>query len=146
VQVDRDFAMLQACDGRWPRVHASAAALPFAAGSFAGILCHRLLQHVPTAVERIRILSELARTTRGPVVVSFFDSRSLQHLRRIVRRALGKRRSGRGALARQTFAQELAAAGLRPLRWQPLRRFVAEQTLVLCTRVDRPSNRSTSTS
>jgi SAM-dependent methyltransferase len=144
VQVDRDLAMLQVCTGEWPRVRASAHALPFAEGTFAGILCHRLLQHIPGADERVRILRELARTSRGPIIVSFFDSCCLQHLRRILRRAFGKQRSGRGALSRGAFARELAAAGLRPLRWQPLRRFVAEQTLVLCTRVERPSIPATS--
>ena len=38
---------------------ASVVALPFPDDSFAGALCHRLLQHIPTAVERIDILREL---------------------------------------------------------------------------------------
>lgn len=132
VQVDRDPRMLRAAGSGRPRACASVHALPFADRTFAGVLCHRLLQHIPTAVERIDILRELARVSRGAIVVSFFDARSLQHARRMLRRWLGKTRSGRSAITRSAFLAECAAAGLRPLAMAPLRRFVAEQTLVLC--------------
>lgn len=134
VQVDRDPAMVRACPGERPRACASVHALPFADDAFAGALCHRLLQHIPTPVERIAILRELARVTRGPIVVSFFDARSLQHLRRRLRRRLGKLRSGRSAVARGAFLRELGQAGLRPVAVRALCRFVTEQTLVLCER------------
>lgn len=134
VQVDRDPAMVKACSGDRPRVCASANALPFVADTFGGALCHRLLQHIPTAAERIAILAELKRVTRGPIIVSFFDAFSLQHARRLVRRATGKNRSGRGAVSRANLRRELQAAGLQALAFAPLCRFVAEQTLVLCVR------------
>lgn len=134
VLVDRDPAMVRAANGDWHRACASCHALPFADDTFAGALCHRLLQHIPTAVERRDILRELARTTRGPIVVSFFDACSLQHLRRVVRRTFGKNRSGRSAVARRRFFAELHDAGLAVLAVAPLRRFLAEQTLVLCQR------------
>jgi hypothetical protein len=134
VLVDRDPAMVRAAPGDWLRACASCHALPFADDTFAGALCHRLLQHIPTAVERRDILRELARTTRGPIVVSFFDACSLQHLRRVVRRTFGKNRSGRSAVARRRFFAELHDAGLAVLAVAPLRRFLAEQTLVLCQR------------
>lgn len=134
VQVDRDPAMVRACGGDHGRVCASVHALPFRDGAFAGSVCHRLLQHIPTRVERIAILRELARVTRGPVVVSFFDACSLQHLRRVVRRGLGRRRSGRCAVGRRAFLAELREAGLNPVAVRALHRFVAEQTLVLCER------------
>ena len=134
VMLDSDAAMVALCDRARPRVCASVHALPFADDTFAGGLCHRLLQHIPTPVERIDILRELARVTRGPIVVSFFDARSLQHLRRCIRRAFGKQRSGRCAVSRRAFFAEVAAAGLRVVATRPLRRFVAEQTLALCVR------------
>ncbi len=133
VQVDRDLAMVTACGPGRPRACASVHELPFGDRTFAGALCHRLLQHIPTAVERIDILRELARVCRGPIVVSFFDACSLQHLRRVVRRRFGKVRSGRCAVRRHAFFAELRAAGLEVRAVHPLRRFVAEQTLVLCT-------------
>jgi SAM-dependent methyltransferase len=132
VQVDRDPAMVAACPPGHARACASVHALPFADGAFSGALCHRLLQHIPTAVERVAILRELARVTAGPIVVSFFDRCSLQHLRRTLRRCFGKPRSGRTAVARASFLREVHAAGLRPVAVRALRRFVAEQTLVLC--------------
>ncbi len=133
VQVDRDPAMVRACSGARPRACASAHALPFRDGAFAGVLCHRLLQHIPTPVERIGILRELRRVGGGVLIVSFFDACSLQHLRRRIRRWLGKRRSGRNGVRRAAFLRELAAAGWRPVTVVSLGRFVAEQTLVLCT-------------
>lgn len=136
VQVDRDPEMVAAAPGGSARACASVHALPFPDGCFAGALCHRLLQHIPTPGERIDILRELARVTRGPIVVSFFDSFSLQHLRRRLRRRLGARASGRSALSRRRLAAEIEAAGLRLLAVQPLRRFFSEQTLVLCERGD----------
>lgn len=132
VQLDRDHAMLRAAPGGRARVCASVHALPFADGAFAGALCHRLLQHIPTAAERIDILRELARVCRGPIVVSFFDACSLQHARRLLRRWTGKARSGRGAVRRGAFLAECRAAGLQPIAVRALRRFVAEQSLVLC--------------
>lgn len=131
VAVDREIAMLQAIPQPGARVCASATALPFADGSFAGALCMRLLQHIPHAPERVRILAELRRVSRGPVIVSYFDARSLQHLRRLFRRATGKPRSGRSAIARASFAADARAAGLRVVAQQALRRFVTEQTLAL---------------
>jgi len=132
VRLDRDPAMLVAAGAALPRVCASVHAMPFADGAFFGVLCHRLLQHIPTADERRTILRELARCSRGIVIVSFFDARSLQHARRVVRRWTGKKHSGRSAVARSTFLAECRAAGLEPVAVAALRRFVAEQTLVLC--------------
>jgi SAM-dependent methyltransferase len=135
VQLDRDHAMLRACRDPRRRVCAAVSALPFADGAFAGVLCCRFLQHLPDPAERRAVLRELARVSRGPVIVSFFDALSLQHARRLVRRRLGKKRSGRTAITRGALLADLRAAGLRPLRWRALGRFVAEQTLVAC-RID----------
>jgi hypothetical protein len=132
VQIDRDPAMLQACSGRHRRVCASALSLPLAGPAFAGGLCHRLLQHIATPHERVAILRELARVVHGPLVVSFFDAYSLQHARRLLRCALRRRPPRRHAVSREMFRRELAAAGWRLVAMQPLRRFVSEQTLVLC--------------
>lgn len=134
VQVDRDPDMVRACPGDRPRACASVHALPFADATFAGALCHRLLQHIPTAAERRTILAELARVTRGPLVVSFFDAHSLTSLRRRLRRWFGKPRSGRSAQSRATMLADLRASGWCPVAVVGLRRFLAEQTLVLCNR------------
>lgn len=133
VLADRDPAMVRAAPGVRPRLCASVHALPFRDGAFAGVLCHRLLQHLPTAAERAVVLGELARVCRGVVVASFFDAVSLPSLRRHVRRWLGKNRSGRAAVRRSAFLAECRAAGLEPVAVRSLCRFLSEQTLVLCT-------------
>ncbi|MBM3974684.1 MAG: methyltransferase domain-containing protein [Planctomycetes bacterium] len=137
VQADRDPAMVAAAGPGRPRACASVHALPFGDGAFAGVLCHRLLQHIPGADERRAILAELARVSRGIVVVSFFDALSLQSLRRALRRWTGKTRSGRSAVRRGAFLAECRVAGLEPVAVRALRRFVGEQTLVLCVRAAR---------
>ncbi|MEC9048533.1 MAG: methyltransferase domain-containing protein [Planctomycetota bacterium] len=132
VQVDRDPAMVLAAGDAAARACASVHALPFMDGAFGGVLCMRLLQHIETSAERVQILGELRRVSRGPVVVSFFDAMSLQHLRRKLRSIRGKRASGRVAIQRADFAREADAAGLQVLTMSALRRFFGEQTLALC--------------
>ncbi len=137
VQVDRSLSMVQACGAGHRRLCASANRLPFTDDSFDGVLCMRLLQHIAASQERITILRELARVSRGPVLLSFFHAVSLQHLRRQVGRLLG-RRSRRHAIPLGTLKDELRAAGLVPQRWWPLRRYVSEQWVVLAC--PRPEN------
>jgi SAM-dependent methyltransferase len=132
VQVDRSLAMVRAAPaGAW-RACASAAALPFRDGEFAGALCLRLLQHLPASGERRAILAELARVVRGPVIVSYFDRCSVQHLRRVLRRRLG-RASRRSALGWAALRAELEGAGLAVRARAGLSRFWSEQVLVLAT-------------
>ena len=133
ILVDRDPNMVAASDANALRACASVHALPFADDAFAGVLCMRLLQHIATPDERITILGELGRVCRGPIVVSFFDAQSLQHLRRRLRPLRGKRRSGRFAVSRRAFGEELDAAGLHLHRMHALARFLGEQTLALCS-------------
>jgi hypothetical protein len=94
----------------------------------------RLFQHLPAAADRIACLAELRRVTRGPILLSFFHARSLQHARRILRgwlsRLTGRRRSGRHAITFRTLRSEAAAAGLAVARSRPLLRFVSEQWIV----------------
>lgn len=131
VRADRDPTMLTVSTSSRPRVCASGRALPFRDRTFDGALCMRLMHHIERPQERTAVLQELRRVTRGPVLVSFFDSRSLQHLRRHLARRLGKPRSDRGAISFAQFRRDLEAAGLRAEAWIPLRRFISEQWIVL---------------
>jgi hypothetical protein len=133
VQVDRDPAMVRAvqADGT-TRICASAHALPFADGTFAGALCMRLFQHLPHGEERVQVLSELRRVTRGPIVLSFFHATSVQHVRRVVSRRLRRKPvSGRSAVTLRRFFAEMSRAGLRPVRCAPLLPFLSDQWVVL---------------
>ena len=131
VQVDRNCAMLAAGVGDRPRVCAAGSCLPFPADTFAGALCLRLMHHLPSPWERARILAELRRVTRGPILVSYFDALSLQHLRRVLGRALGRHRSGRCAIPWRRFRGELRQAGLEPAAKVHLWPWFSEQALVL---------------
>jgi len=132
VQVDRDWGMVQASPSKGPRVCAAGRALPFRDGAFRAALSMRLFQHLPRAEERRAILGELRRVTAGGLIVSYFDSRSVQHLRRRLRRRTGKPRSGRCAYPWTVFRADLEASGWVPLVRRPIRRFWSEQVLVLC--------------
>ncbi|MBK8974466.1 MAG: class I SAM-dependent methyltransferase [Planctomycetes bacterium] len=135
VQVDVDPAMLVACGAGSRRARASAHELPFADDAFAGALCMRLLQHLPTRAERVAVLAELRRVTRGPLIVSFFHAGSVQHLRRALRARLGRPRSGRSAIALRTMLADLHAAGLRAVAVRALAPLWSEQWLVRCERL-----------
>ena len=131
LQVDRDYDMLQACQDGFDRVCARALALPFDDKIFKGALCMRLMQHIPGPEERRAILSELARVTDGPILVSFFNSFSLQHGRRLISKTLGRPRSGRGAISLKQFAQDLCSAGLQEVAALSLCPLISEQRIVL---------------
>lgn len=136
VQADRDPAMLRAAGKGLAQVCCSGMALPFRDGTFSGALCLRLLQHLERPQERRAILAELARVTRGPLIVSFFHRASLQHLRRLLRSLL-RRRSRRHAISLPDLRADLAAVGLVITASRPLWRFVSEQWLVAASPVTR---------
>ncbi len=111
---------------------ADATALPFADRSFDLVLCHRLLHHLPEEAQRRALLRSLAAASRRWVVVSFFDARSLQHLRRAIRRPF--RPSARHAVTRTVFEKDAAAAGLRTAAVRAVRPLLGELTLALLER------------
>ena len=75
--------------GRATFVRASVTATPFEAGRFDAVTCWRLLHHVVERRDRVRILDELRRVSKGPVVVSFADAGTL---RARLQRLRGRRR------------------------------------------------------
>ena len=144
VQVDRAPAMLAAIEQPGiARLCASVHQLPFADDAFVGALCHRLLHHIPSSAERIRILSELRRVVAGPLIVSFFHAASLQHARRTLSRRLRRKpTSGRCAVTLRRFLGDLNAAGWRAEACAPLAPFVSEQWLVRATRAPSDQRRT----
>ena len=135
IRCDRDEAMLEAC-GSGPRVRASALALPFRDRSFRGALCFRLLHHLPETEQRLQVLRELRRVSDGPLIFSFFHSASIQHVRRVVRRRFGKKRSSRGGISWRRLLVELQEAGYRVKAAHGLAPLVSEQWIVLAEPID----------
>jgi hypothetical protein len=67
------------------RMTASAFHVPLADRSVDGVVCIRLSHHLPTPVERQRLLSELLRVADRFVVMTFFDYNSVKNVLRRIR-------------------------------------------------------------
>ena len=64
---------------------ASAFLIPLKDGAVDGILCNRLIHHLPTAVEQERLIGELLRVAQRFVILSYCDYASLKSLGRRLR-------------------------------------------------------------
>ncbi len=85
----------------------------FADRSFDGVICNRLLHHYEDRETRIRVLRELARVSRGLVIVSFTDARSVSGLRkRLWAGITGQSYRPSRTPTRAQMAHEFAEAGL----------------------------------
>jgi len=103
---------------------ADARRLPFADGRFELALSMRLLHRVREPGERMAVLRELARVSRGWVLFSFYNRRSWRGLRERLRgRYAGETRAG--------IRREAAASGMSEPRFLAVGP-LARQTLALC--------------
>ena len=107
-----------------PCLLADARHLPFGDGGFDLVFAMRLLHRVPSAAERVAVLVELARVSRGWVLFSFYNRRTPRGLRDWIRR----RYPGE---TRARIGRDVAEAGLRLVRFLPVAP-LDRQTLVLC--------------
>lgn len=116
---DRSVAMLELARhvvaGRAPLSAADAVALPFANGSFDGVVMFRFLHHLPPEVARVAV-TEAARVARRFVVVTFFHPVSAHHLQRKVKAAVTGRARTRFAVTLRELDGWMGAAGLRRTR------------------------------
>lgn len=91
VAADRSVEMLRAARrreaGSGGRVGADARALPFRDAAFDGVVCLRLVQHLPDAAARAAVFGELSRVAGRWAVVSAYRTGVLHHLQR---RLLGR--------------------------------------------------------
>jgi len=94
------------------------------------VFCHRFLHHIDSASLRASILGELARVTRRYVLLSYYPPGWRSRWRWFIRSALGRVRPIDQLATMEQFFQETSAAGLRPVRRIPMRRFRA--TGVFC--------------
>jgi SAM-dependent methyltransferase len=113
VGCDLSAAMLEeARSAGTPLLRGSAFRLPFAEDAFDTVVAVRLLHHFEAGGRR-SILAELARVARRRVVATAFDADSIKHRRRLRKAARRGRPSGRLAVRREDFLEELREAGLR---------------------------------
>ena len=111
-------------------VRSDASRLPCRARSADAVFSIRFL-HLLKGHERIAVLQELARVTRGPVVVEY---RSLTKPLRVAKRALVRwvtRRPGPRNIARSDVGAELHAAGLVAERHYFLSRWFSGSVLIV---------------
>ncbi len=107
--------------------------LPFADRTFDAVCAFRLLRHLPDPV-RARVLSELARVSRGPVIVDAHHSLSLEHtFNRFLSlfRGRKRRKHRRKALSTEGLRAELAAAGLELREMRFVARFWLDECILL---------------
>lgn len=108
VAVAREATAGEAAAGRVVVGEGDAMALPFADGAFETVVCWRLLHHLTERADRVRVLRELARTSRRGVVVTFADAGTWK-----ARFQRWRRRNRRCAkLSTQDLTSEARDAGL----------------------------------
>lgn len=127
---DKNSAMLELVTSRLgpvPSYCCRSHELPFEDGAFDAAICIRLIQHLRTADERRATLRELARVTRGDVVVSVYDNSVLHGL---IHRSRKLKRLHR--YSAESLQEELAGCGLRIIHQaRPLHALHAQRVLLL---------------
>ena len=91
--------------------------LPFREGAFDLVVCWRFFHHLPTRGLRVAVLAELARVSRGWVILSFFHPLSLHNAARRLRGMFSGRKGNRFPCSRAFLAREARGLGLLPRRW-----------------------------
>ncbi len=143
----RFFSVYRSCDLDWVGVDVSLAMarlsreegtkvvvgdatdLPFKSGSFYFCTCIRLLHRIGDPGTRARILRELARVCRGPILVTYYLRWNLRGIRRWLR----KRSPG---LSLKEVRLDAMVAGLTIRKAKPLRRLTHQQWFFLMTKED----------
>ena len=95
----------------------------YANREFDAVFCNRLFHHFHESMTRIAALTELRRISRGPVVVSFFNSFALDAVKFRLKHLLrGTVPTDRIPISLRTFADDVRTAGLEitstlPVLW-----------------------------
>jgi SAM-dependent methyltransferase len=132
IAADRSREMLRhAAEYEGKAVQADVVALPFRSGAFDLVVSLRLLGHLPPAV-RAAALDELARVSRGPLIVACYDSTWVTRLRR--RLGPAARRGAWFAEPLRSTRAELVARGFRVRLALPLLPFLSETWILLLER------------
>ena len=86
----------------------------FSDGSFDAVICNRLFHHFFESDVRIRALRELRRISRGPVIMSFFCSRSLSSAAFLLKNSFRRLpATDRVPISFRAISADIAAAGLQ---------------------------------
>lgn len=132
--VDISMEMLRCARGERPDmqcVQGDVLALPFDASTFTTVVSMRFLYHLGMEQERVCAFREMARVSQRYAIASFFDSMSLQGIRRKLKEIVGDRQASRVSLSRARFAREASLGGWNVLRYFPTRGRVSQHTLAV---------------
>lgn len=135
--MDVSLQMLkQAAGHREPyrAVQGDALALPFRDRSFSAVVSMRFLYHLGTREERVRALAEMSRVSKRYLVVSFFDSRTLQSLEKRLKVLAGRKPALRVEINRSQFEREAEMGGWKVLRYFPTLRWISQHTIAALER------------
>lgn len=88
-------------------------ALSFTNGEFDTSICFRLFHHFPTPAVRQRAVAELCRVSRQYVALSYFSPASVTSVKRVLRVALGGKRSEKHATPLREVERYFADCGFR---------------------------------
>jgi len=107
-------------------------------GAMDAVICNRLLHHYPTSELRCRALTELARISSGPVIVSYFSNVAFSAARFHLKNFLLRRHpNDRVPIWPAVMADDVAAAGLTIRRTLPVRYGFSPQTYLVLERQAR---------
>lgn len=112
----------------------SALALPLESASVDASLCMRFLFHLDDAEERILVLRELARVTRGPLLGQVRYRQTFKHMGRYLRSRIGLSERYLPSHSRAEIQAELRAAGLYLEALVPMSRAFSDKALFLASR------------
>ena len=104
-------------------------------GAFDAVICNRLLHHYRTPELRRRALRELARVTKGVLVVSYFSNFAVSALKfHVTNRLKGRTPTDRIPIPFRVLQQDLDDVGLRCTGTFPVRNGLSPQTYLRLVR------------
>lgn len=100
------------------------------------VICNRLLHHFTDSSTRVRALAELSRVSRRWVIVSFFNSGTVEaKWKRIFKGMTGQRQTTRLPISLEQFKRDSASAGLRITKCFPTQGIISPQWYMLLERI-----------
>jgi len=109
---------------------AEAENLPFEEKFFDSATCIKLMGHIPPE-NRIKILQEIKRVTRGPFIVSYYISGPLVNAKRKIRKFLTNNKAPWFPISKKCLKEEISLANLKILKEKPVLPFVSETLILL---------------
>jgi ubiquinone/menaquinone biosynthesis C-methylase UbiE len=109
---------------------AEAEDLPFEGKIFDSATCIKLFGHIPPEI-RIKILQELKRVSKGPLVVAYYISGPIANSKRKIRKILTGNKAPWFPITKKCLRKEITLANLKILEEKPVLAFFSETLILL---------------